>query len=147
MQLSWDDYQDRKDGVAAVGGLASEKTNDTDRADRSNGFEARVEVEKAVEAEQPQPRVEPPMEATPAAPSVVDETAVGIQVEADSFERVTVDQKAMINCRADLNQLVPFKYAWAWQKYLDACANHWMPQEINMNADIMLRHSGLVMRR
>ena len=44
----------------------------------------------------------------------------------------------MINCRADLNQLVPFKYDWAWQKYLDGCANHWMPQEVNMNADIAL---------
>lgn len=53
-------------------------------------------------------------------------------------ERVTVDDKRMINCRADLNQLVPFKYDWAWQKYLDGCANHWMPQEINMNADIAL---------
>ena len=55
-----------------------------------------------------------------------------------SLERVTVDQKRMINCRADLNQLVPFKYDWAWQKYLDGCANHWMPQEINMTADIAL---------
>ena len=53
-------------------------------------------------------------------------------------ERVTVDQKRMINCRADLNQLVPFKYDWAWQKYLDGCANHWMPQEVNMTADIAL---------
>ncbi|WP_295401338.1 ribonucleotide-diphosphate reductase subunit beta [uncultured Thiocystis sp.] len=52
--------------------------------------------------------------------------------------RVRVDDKKIINCRADLNQLVPFKYDWAWQKYLDACANHWMPQEINMNADIAL---------
>ena len=53
-------------------------------------------------------------------------------------KRLAVDDKKMINCRADLNQLVPFKYKWAWQKYLDACANHWMPQEINMNADISL---------
>jgi len=52
--------------------------------------------------------------------------------------RVEVDQKAMINCRADLNQLVPFKYDWAWQKYLDGSANHWMPQEINMTADVAL---------
>ncbi|MFZ4969140.1 ribonucleotide-diphosphate reductase subunit beta, partial [Pseudomonas sp. Mn2068] len=48
------------------------------------------------------------------------------------------DEKRMINCRADLNQLVPFKYDWAWQKYLDGCANHWMPQEVNMTADISL---------
>ena len=57
---------------------------------------------------------------------------------AGSAERVKVDDKRMINCRADLNQLVPFKYDWAWQKYLDGCANHWMPQEINMNADVAL---------
>ena len=51
----------------------------------------------------------------------------------------------MINCRADLNQLVPFKYDWAWQKYLDGCANHWMPQEVNMTADVSLwkSHDGL----
>jgi len=49
--------------------------------------------------------------------------------------RIEVDEKRMINCRADLNQLVPFKYDWAWQKYLDGCSNHWMPQEVNMNAD------------
>ena len=60
------------------------------------------------------------------------------EAPTESYERVTVDQKAMINCRADLNQLVPFKYEWAWQKYLDGCANHWMPQEVNMTADIAL---------
>lgn len=52
--------------------------------------------------------------------------------------RINVDDKRIINCRADLNQLVPFKYEWAWQKYLDACANHWMPQEVSMSRDIEL---------
>ena len=52
--------------------------------------------------------------------------------------RIKISDKAMINCRADVNQLVPFKYDWAWQKYLDGCANHWMPQEINMTADVAL---------
>ncbi|MBM30241.1 MAG: ribonucleotide-diphosphate reductase subunit beta [Gammaproteobacteria bacterium] len=61
-----------------------------------------------------------------------------LEVDNNSSERVTVDQKAMINCRADLNQLVPFKYDWAWQKYLDGCANHWMPQEVNMTTDVSL---------
>lgn len=55
-----------------------------------------------------------------------------------SAGRIRVDDKKIINCRADLNQLVPFKYEWAWQKYLDACANHWMPQEISMSRDIAL---------
>jgi len=52
--------------------------------------------------------------------------------------RIKVDDKRIINCRADLNQLVPFKYTWAWQKYLSGCANHWMPNEVNMAADIAL---------
>ena len=52
--------------------------------------------------------------------------------------RVRVDDKAMINCRADVNQLLPLKYRWAWEKYLAACNNHWMPTEISMQADIAL---------
>jgi len=66
------------------------------------------------------------------------DTAEGIAELEGAAGRVEVDDKRMINCRADLNQLVPFKYDWAWQKYLDGCANHWMPQEINMNADLAL---------
>jgi ribonucleoside-diphosphate reductase beta chain len=52
--------------------------------------------------------------------------------------RVRVEDKRVINARADVNQLVPFKYKWAWDKYLAGCANHWMPQEINMQRDIEL---------
>src|SRR5689334_2018658 len=52
--------------------------------------------------------------------------------------RVRVEDKRIINAQADVNQLVPFKYKWAWEKYLAACANHWMPQEINMSRDIAL---------
>ncbi len=63
---------------------------------------------------------------------------IGLENIEMGAARIQVDDKQIINCRADLNQLVPFKYQWAWQKYLDACANHWMPQEINMNADIAL---------
>ncbi len=55
-----------------------------------------------------------------------------------AFRRVTVEDKKVINSKSDVNQLVPFKYKWAWDKYLAACANHWMPQEINMSRDIQL---------
>jgi len=51
---------------------------------------------------------------------------------------VRAEDKRIINCRADVNQLVPFKYKWAWDKYLASCANHWMPQEINMSRDIAM---------
>ena len=52
--------------------------------------------------------------------------------------RVNADDKRIINGKTDVNQLVPFKYKWAWDKYLAGCANHWMPQEVNMQRDIEL---------
>jgi ribonucleoside-diphosphate reductase beta chain len=64
------------------------------------------------------------------------DVAPGLEELEMGAARVSVDEKAMINCRVDLNQLVPFKYDWAWQKYIDGCANHWMPQEVNMTADV-----------
>ncbi len=66
------------------------------------------------------------------------DVAAGLEELEMGAARIEVSDKQMINARADLNQLVPFKYEWAWQKYLDGSANHWMPQEVNMNADIAL---------
>ncbi|MFT4266751.1 MAG: ribonucleotide-diphosphate reductase subunit beta [Xenophilus sp.] len=57
---------------------------------------------------------------------------------APSTRRVNAADKRIINGQTDVNQLVPFKYKWAWEKYLATCANHWMPQEVNMNRDIAL---------
>ena len=48
-------------------------------------------------------------------------------------------EKRLINCHAvDVNQLMPLKYEWAWEHYLNGCANHWMPTEVPMGADIAL---------
>lgn len=57
---------------------------------------------------------------------------------AAAERRVNAADKRIINGQTDVNQLVPFKYKWAWDKYLAGCANHWMPQEINMQRDIEL---------
>src|SRR6201986_4261985 len=57
---------------------------------------------------------------------------------APSARRVKAADKRIINGRTDVNQLVPFKYKWAWEKYLASCANHWMTQVINMIRDIAL---------
>jgi ribonucleoside-diphosphate reductase beta chain len=57
---------------------------------------------------------------------------------APAPRRVRADDKRIINGQTDVNQLVPFKYKWAWEKYLATCANHWMPQEVNMTRDIAL---------
>ena len=58
------------------------------------------------------------------------------EVVASDFRRVKASEKRIINGSTDVNQLVPFKYRWAWDKYLAGCANHWMPQEVSMARDI-----------
>lgn len=61
------------------------------------------------------------------------------QEGAASSKRVRVDQKRLINCsKVDVNQLMPLKYKWAWEHYLNGCANHWMPTEVPMSKDIEL---------
>src|SRR5882672_2483148 len=65
-------------------------------------------------------------------------TGVVAGIPAPESRRVNAADKRIINGATDVNQLVPFKYKWAWEKYLAACANHWMPQEINMSRDVAL---------
>ncbi len=129
--LSWDEYEETPAATQAdqaVIANAVQKQMDAEAvAAQQAAAERQAAAEKQAAAERQAAAAEV---AAPAAPAVA--------VEPVNTERVTVDQKAMINCRADLNQLVPFKYEWAWQKYLDGCANHWMPQEVNMTADIAL---------
>lgn len=54
-------------------------------------------------------------------------------------KRVEVKDKRLINCNAvDVNQLMPLKYKWAWEHYLNGCANNWLPTEVPMAKDIEL---------
>ena len=59
-------------------------------------------------------------------------------------ERIDPTKKRIINCsQVDVNQLMPLKYHWAWEHYLNGCKNHWMPTEIAMQKDIEMWKSGL----
>lgn len=61
-----------------------------------------------------------------------------------SDERIQAKDKKIINGTSDVNQLIPFKYEWAWQKYLDGCANNWMPNEVSMQKDIQQWKSNIL---
>ena len=74
--------------------------------------------------------------ATPKSPATLPVPPVA--QPAAQERRVKAADKRIINGQTDVNQLVPFKYKWAWEKYLATCANHWMPQEVNMSRDIAL---------
>ena len=70
----------------------------------------------------------------------MDTSPINPKTSSDA-SRVRAEEKLIINGHTDVNQLVPFKYKWAWDKYLASCANHWMPQEVNMQRDIELWRS------
>lgn len=54
-------------------------------------------------------------------------------------KRVKANAKKLINCKqVDVNQLMPLKYMWAWEHYLNGCANNWLPSEVPMGKDIEL---------
>lgn len=47
------------------------------------------------------------------------------------------NEKRIVNCKTvDVNQLMPMKYTWAWEHYINGCHNNWMPEEISMSRDI-----------
>ena len=150
--MNWDDYH--KEEAAPASAPAAATANVAQVAP-----EPAVAVAAAVQTATAQPATPQPATPQPAAAAIDPiatatpadvsdnvtralqaveqiDVAPGLEDLEMGAARVSVDEKAMINCRADLNQLVPFKYDWAWQKYIDGCANHWMPQEINMTADV-----------
>jgi ribonucleoside-diphosphate reductase beta chain len=129
--LNWDDYnQDDSDHLAAQAPAPAVVA-----AAAATEHAAEETTELTVAAVASSDASVTGMKAAEAAVANMDASA-GIEELEIGAARVSVDEKAMINCRADLNQLVPFKYDWAWQKYIDGCANHWMPQEVNMTADV-----------
>ncbi|MFK7914808.1 MAG: ribonucleotide-diphosphate reductase subunit beta [Pseudomonadales bacterium] len=146
--LSWDDDIEDQSKPLTGASLAQQSALEMvidldDDDDEEIAMRAPIEVAETATLVEPAPEPaiqinEPAPAAVAVAAEVTETVGIGALTGDASGERVTVDQKAMINCRADLNQLVPFKYEWAWQKYLDGCANHWMPQEVNMTADIAL---------
>lgn len=150
--LSWDDYHDDKPLSTKVEKPKVERDIAPEKKVAPEVVQAALAAERetvAQAAPTAKPAAGPSVAAKPglsnadaidlAKQSVRDlDPAPGLEELEMGAARVEVDDKRMINCRADLNQLVPFKYEWAWQKYLDGCANHWMPQEVNMTADVAL---------
>ena len=124
--LNWDDY-DVAEGESQA---ATQQQTPVQPEVVNKALEALVEAPATADV-----TATSQLQAAAAAVANIDTTQGLAELEM-SGSRISVDEKAMINCRADLNQLVQFKYDGPWQKYLHGCANHWMPQEINMTADV-----------
>ncbi len=86
-------------------------------------------------AREPEPAPpEPPhrggASAAPASPAAAEEAMPA------AAEPVRVEDKRAVNGKADINQLAPFRYPWAWSFFLNANKNHWTPLDINMLQDV-----------
>ena len=71
---------------------------------------------------------------------ISSQAMLSLAEEQDNIERsidpVKASDKRVINGLADVNQLAPFKYPWAWEYFLNANKNHWTPLDINMAQDV-----------
>ena len=100
--LNWDDYNVAEGESQA----ATQQQTPVQQEVVNKALETLVETPAAAAATSQ-------VQAAAAAIANIDTTQGLAELEMGGA-RISVDEKAMINCRADLNQLVPFKYDWAW---------------------------------
>ena len=65
--------------------------------------------------------------------------------EREALPPIDVNDKRVVNGKADVNQLAPFKYPWAWEYFLNANKNHWTPLDVNMTQDVNDYHHKLTL--
>jgi len=66
----------------------------------------------------------------------VPEKASISELSPNNAKAINANDKRVVNGQADINQLAPFKYPWAWNYFLNANKNHWTPLDINMAQDV-----------
>ncbi len=124
--LSWD--EEVKPTVQSVGGLPIGRPVELPSAAPVGAAPVRMLDDGAIA----------PATSVASAAATASATTASATTASAAGRRIKVSDKRIINAQTDVNQLVPFKYKWAWEKYLATCANHWMPQEVNMTRDIAL---------
>lgn len=152
--LSWDDFEDDTPVKGAINQdvalRAAENIKQLDTTEALKELEQQgmsIEHNKALKeaglafnGSSEQPLLNPSVQFTPEQLKVTNQKMMERAREnirkMDEFleagGRVNVAEKYLLNCQADLNQLVPFKYPEPWSLYLISCENHWMPAEIGI---------------
>lgn len=90
--------------------------------------------------------VKPSIAPTPSSSTSVSRTPASCDQTPVTFtpmQPINPEDKRVINGMADINQLAPFKYPWAWEFFLNANKNHWTPLDINMAQDVHDYHHNL----
>ena len=122
--LSWDDYEEDENPKVAAAAKAVKEIDTT---------EAMKELEKQAMA-----YTAPSAPLTGVHPEILQRAMDAIAAADHQLTyggRLKVEDKRLLNSATDLNQLVPFKFEWAWAGYLESCASHWMPAEVSLEKD------------
>ena len=134
--LSWDDFDEPE--VAIEKAKKSVSNIDTTEAtkefdDHAAVLQSRKELQQSgLTAVQGTPITNPTMtqqQLKAASQKLLDNAMKIVEVMDAQMVRegaVSVSDKFLINCRADLNQLVPFKYNQMWGLYLTGCEQHFI---------------------
>lgn len=143
--LSWDDFDEPETAIEkAKKAVSNIDTTEADKEfeEHSATLQSRKELKESGLAKvQGTPITNPTMtqqQLTAANQKLLEEAMKIVDVmDAQMVKEgaVNVSDKFLINCRADLNQLVPFKYNQMWGLYLTGCEQHWMPAEYSLEKD------------
>ena len=63
------------------------------------------------------------------------------QAAAEFNNRMKAEDKRMVMGKADVNQLMPIRYDFAWNAYLTGLNNTWVPSESPLQSDVATWHS------
>src|SRR5690606_20196228 len=109
VMLSWDEFDKPEEGTTAKPAAAQQQPTEMSLERLDSVGDAAAHEARAVDAND--------SAAVARAKAALNELDIqeGLNELEGESARVRVDEKRMINARADLNQLVPFKYDWAWQ--------------------------------
>lgn len=139
--LSWDDLAEENPIIAKA--QASLANLDTAEAEvelqqQANSYSQNKQlkdigaISPAIQSNAPAIKLQPLNIDLTGAQSVMDKAAAAVaqyNEQMEFGERIKAVDKRLINSKTDLNQLIPFKYTWAWSMYLDSTEAHWMPTE------------------
>lgn len=163
--ISWDDLAEENPIIAkAQASLAKLDTSEAEveLQEQANSYANKKQLESMGAISPPMQPTTQPIKLPPvnidydAASTAMERAAAAVasyNEQMEFGERIKAVDKRLINSKTDLNQLIPFKYTWAWSMYLDSTEAHWMPTEadgylkdIAMWSDLPTSEKSLVYR-
>ena len=131
--LNWDNPLGKRDKTKKINTLfdaytQSDALNNTTTSRQESNIQASINAKKTAEQQANSNRIN--------LDTITAKAATPTAATQNSVAPVKASDKRVVNGLADVNQLAPFKYPWAWEYFLNANKNHWTPLDIAMAQDV-----------